>query len=143
VKSGDAPNGRPGAKSTAGTTELREHLGEGGQGNCGRTAEELRKASSLYALPAFFLPALAIPSLICTTGPAERREVTPATPPHPAGSKVPETGPYVATRYRLTRNWCVMHGPELVAVVTYRKGAAELVRRLNASGAAMPVGFET
>ena len=26
-----------------------------------------------------------------------------------------------------------MHGGELVAVVTYRKGAAELVRRLNAA----------
>jgi len=26
-----------------------------------------------------------------------------------------------------------MHGPELVAVVAYRKGARELVRRLNAA----------
>jgi hypothetical protein len=39
----------------------------------------------------------------------------------------------VAGRYGFTRNWCVMHGGELVAVVTYRKGAAELVRRLNAA----------
>jgi hypothetical protein len=47
---------------------------------------------------------------------------------------MPEAPPYVAARYGLTRNWCVTHGGELVAVVTYRKGAAELVRRLNASG---------
>jgi len=48
----------------------------------------------------------------------------------------PDARPYLAARYGFTRHWCVMHGPELVAVVAYRKGAAELVRRLNGAAGA-------
>jgi len=134
---------RPGAKSTAEAAELRKHLGEGGPGNCGRTAEELRKLStlsSLYALPSFLLPALPgllTPSLVRTNGPAKPRESLPAAPPHAGRARpAPDAGAYLAARYGVTRHWCVMQGPDLVAVVAYRKGAAELVRRLNATAGA-------
>jgi hypothetical protein len=43
---------------------------------------------------------------------------------------------YRVARYRMTRHWSVWRGAELVAVVTYRKGAAEPARRLNAAAAA-------
>ncbi len=128
---------RPGAESTAEAAELRKHLGEEGQGNCGRTADELWKLSSLYVLPPFLLPilpALLSPPLVRAQGPAKPRESLPAAHPHPGGVRPAATGPYVAARYGFTRHWCVMHGSELVAVVAYRKGAAELVRRLNAAG---------
>ena len=35
------------------------------------------------------------------------------------------------TRYAKTRYWAVMCGEALVAVVLYRKGAEEIVRRLT------------
>jgi len=36
------------------------------------------------------------------------------------------------TRYHKTRFWALWDGSELVAVVVYKKGAAELLRRLQA-----------
>jgi hypothetical protein len=36
------------------------------------------------------------------------------------------------TRYHKTRFWALWDGSELVAVVVYKKGAAELLRRLAA-----------
>ena len=36
------------------------------------------------------------------------------------------------TRYHKTRFWALWDGQELVAVVVYKKGAAELLRRLQA-----------
>ena len=36
------------------------------------------------------------------------------------------------TRYHKTRFWALWDGSELVAVVVYKKGAAELLRRLDA-----------
>ena len=36
------------------------------------------------------------------------------------------------TRYHKTRFWALWDGSELVAVVVYKKGAAELLRRLEA-----------
>ena len=79
------PEHRPGAGSTAEAAELRKHLGEGGQGNCGVTAEELRKHSSTLsslsscptAGPDLASPGPA-PALVRTHGPAKRREVSPA-----------------------------------------------------------------
>lgn len=151
MKRDEAPNRRPGAETAAETAELRKHLGEEGPENCGKTAEELRKdslstVSSLSSLSSLSpcppagpapLPGPApAPSLVRFERPA-RREVTPAAPPQPGGGlALPAAGPYRAARYGFTRNWCVLHGAELVAVVTYRKGAAELVRRLNSSAGA-------
>lgn len=139
MRRGEGMKSRPGAKSTAATAELREHLGREGPKDCGLTAEELRKLSSLSP----FFPAAdrpepgPAPALVRVDKPAKRREGFPAAPPQSGAC------PYVASRYGSSRNWAVMHGGELVAVVTYRKGAAELVRRLNAGRAAlMAVGFE-
>ena len=40
------------------------------------------------------------------------------------------------TRYHKTRFWALWDGSELVAVVVYKKGAAELLRRLAAQAPA-------
>lgn len=140
MKRDEAPNGRPGGKSTAETAELRKHLGRRGLENCGRTTEELRKLSSSLP-PSDAASPCPAPSLVRTDGPAKPREGFPAALPYPDnGRPAPDAGPYVAGRYGFTRNWCVMHGGELVAVVVYRKGAAELVRRLNAAHGAGVAG---
>ncbi len=36
-------------------------------------------------------------------------------------------------RYKTTRFWSVWHNESLIAVVLYKKGAAEIVRRLSQS----------
>lgn len=144
MKRDGAPNRRPGAETAAEAAELRKHLGRRGLENCGRTTEELRKLSS--SLPPSLPPSDAAspcpaPSLVRTDGPAKPREGFPAAPPLSGnGRPAPDAGPYVAGRYGFTRNWCVMQGRELVAVVVYRKGAAELVRRLNAAHGAGVAG---
>jgi hypothetical protein len=78
----------PGAENTAEAAELRNHLGKGADGNCGRTVEELRNLSSLFALPPIQLPALRAPltpSLVHTAEPGKPREGSPAQPPAAAG----------------------------------------------------------
>ena len=40
------------------------------------------------------------------------------------------------TRYHKTRFWALWDGSELVAVVVYKKGATELLRRLEAQAPA-------
>ena len=122
-----------GAKGTAETAELRNAEGRRGARNCGRTAEKVRKLSHSYVsdlAPAFD----AAPALVLTHASEKSREKTPAAH-HPFGSGATLTGagPYTAQRYGFGRHWCVMHGADLVAVVAYRKGAAELLRRLNAA----------
>lgn len=45
-----------------------------------------------------------------------------------------ETAPsFHIARYGRTRFWAVMFGAELVAVVVYKRGATEIVRRLTAT----------
>ena len=145
VKPSAGNDGAAGAKAGAESAEVRKvsiHAGSRAAGECGRSAEKVRNLS-LSCLSAASdprpaapapLPALdAAPSLVSTRAEKRREESPAAAPCTGGGPLMPEATPYVAGRYRSTRNWCVTHGGELVAVVTYRKGAAELVRRLNSA----------
>ncbi|MBM4040658.1 MAG: hypothetical protein FJ290_19300 [Planctomycetes bacterium] len=55
--------------------------------------------------------------------------------PHSVGNVGEGLAPYTIGHYRY-RFWAVYCGHELVAVTVYRKGAAEVARRLNALPAA-------
>ena len=50
------------------------------------------------------------------------------TPPDPS----PPASPYRIARYKRTRHWAVYEGDVLVVVTVYKRGAAEVVRRLDA-----------
>lgn len=96
--------------------------------NCGRTAEEVRKIIDplLSVLPA------RPPSLVL--GPLPKpREGLPAAPPELRPAERAAAGGRAHSITRRGRAWAV-HDPagELVALVLYRKGAAEVVRRLDA-----------
>ena len=121
-----------GAKSAAETAELRKAEGMAGERNCGRTAERVRK-ESLSLVSDFAPPADPAPALVRPSAPEKPREKAPVAHPIGRGGRLAGAGPYTAQRYGFGRHWCVMHGADLVAVVAYRKGAAELLRRLNAA----------
>ncbi len=140
----------PGAERGAGSAEVRKPkrgAGSWAVGECGRSAEEVRNLS-LPPVPAPLATRPAppgrgpAPSLVRVRGRIQREELPAAAPPPGGEPAAPGAVSYVAARYGFTRHWCVMHGPELVAVVAYRKGAAELVRRLNASGTGLSCGVE-
>jgi len=59
-------------------------------------------------------------------------------PPPPAADKAADGLAFTFDRYGGPegRHWAVRHGPDLVAVVLYRRGAAEVARRLNAAAGA-------
>ena len=140
-----------GEKNTCGTAELRKDTAADASGtrrtgqqlpkNCGKTAEQLRKLSSVPDLaltPSDPAQSAEAPGLVQGLAPKMPREVTPAEAPKPRGEF--RCGDAVLhTIAKRGRAWAV-HDPtgELVALVLYRKGAAEVVRRLDAGTEARP-----
>ena len=119
---------------------MRIGAGLRGIGESGKSRGKVGTLSLLSSVPGLERPAAAdrAPSLVRPVG-GEPREGIPAPRPARRGGGRPAAEPFEVQRYRGGRHWCVIHAGELVVVTLYRRGAAEVARRLNAAaGAARP-----